>query len=119
MTSSFVTNRIKLPLILGCVGITLLSGCVQMQMPDPKVDKTVLWKDKPFIFPPSSSPATCYRVKQGDNLYQIAKSHGYDDYKQLADWNRLQVTRWDGQKPVYELYPGQVLRVTPANVTCY
>ncbi len=120
MTSSFVTNRIKLPLMLGYVGITLLSGCVQMQMPDPTLDnKNIQRKDKPVFFPPSPPPPTsCYRVKSGDTLFRVAVNHGHT-YQQLAEWNGLQPSRWDGQKPVYDLHPGQLLRVTSVNVTCY
>jgi len=51
-----------------------------------------------------------YVVQPGDNLYRIAKLHGCN-YKQLADCNGLQQSRWDGSNVVYDIKPGQRLQL--------
>ena len=68
---------------------------------------------KPAVAAPAAAPAPVvpeghYLVKKGDTLYSIALEHG-SDYREVAQWNNLtDPTR---------ILVGQVLRVTPPEVS--
>jgi lipoprotein NlpD len=55
--------------------------------------------------PPKPQAGARYVVKNGDTLYAIASRHGLD-FREVA--------RWNGIGRDYRIYPGQVLRLSPA-----
>lgn len=58
--------------------------------------------------PPQPQAGARYVVKSGDTLYSIASRHGLD-FRAVA--------RWNGIGRDYRIYPGQVLRLSPAGGT--
>ncbi len=102
-------------LVLGVINIGMLIGC-SIQPPrveDPTLGPYQVDTTTPIVLPSQS----CHQVKTGDNLYRIGLKYGAS-YEQLAKWNGLTVSRWDGDKPVYDLAPGQRLKVSSYAV-CY
>ena len=66
-----------------------------------------------LIFASSSlakNSSSCHKVMQGETLFSIAKSYGYQ-VKEIARWNNL--------SPPYTLERGQSLRVSPQIKSCW
>lgn len=80
--------------------LALLAGCGQ---------STVVTRkpvERPVARPQSGTPSVpSYTVQRGDTLYGIAFRHRLD-FKDVAEWN--------GIRPPYLIYPGQVLRLRAA-----
>jgi len=126
---SFINSTSLQWLVLGVINTGMLIGCSilpphsegskrkLLNVPNSiyNVPNSIYQIHTPISTDPSSQ--TCYQVKSGDNLYRIGKAYGIE-YQQLAKWNGLTVSRWDGNKPVYDLVPGQRLKVSSYAV-CY
>ena len=91
----------------GCVGVLglllLLAGCTaSWQAPlETRGDPP----SRPVVSgPPRPLRGDRYRVARGDTLYSIAWRAGLD-YRSLA--------RWNGIRPPYVIYPGQLLKLRP------
>ena len=81
-----------------------MSACAQRGAPAP-VDSVYRGKSI-FDFEPNSLNQATYQVKKGDTLYSIAFRAGVD-FKKLATENHI--------RPPYSIFPGQTLRLRPAN----
>ena len=83
--------------------LALLAGCGQ---------STVVTRkpvERPVARPQSGTPSVpSYTVQRGDTLYGIAFRHRLD-FKDVAEWN--------GIRPPYLVYPGQVLRLRTAGAS--
>ena len=78
-----------------CAGILALAGCS---------GRALTWE--PAEQPKAVyAPGTSYTVRSGDTLYSIA-------WRNRLDWRDL--ARWNGLADGGLIYPGQVLRLTPA-----
>jgi len=116
MLNSFINSTSLQWLVLGVINTGMLIGCT-ISPPRSAVPTLGQLSDPNSIYqihtpiPTYPSPQKCYQVKSGDNLYRIGLKYEVG-YEQLAKWNGLTVSRWDGNKPVYDLAPGQRLKVS-------
>jgi LysM repeat protein len=92
--------------------MVLLNGCTTTTTVSPGPDN--------FPYPlPTPSQTLCHQVQKGENLYRIGLHYG-QPYEKIAQWNGLHPSRQTpDSKPVYDLQPGQTLRVSPLAGTCY
>ena len=84
----------------------LLSGCSATSTRAPVIDRLPVQPSAQSVTQPKTPdwrPAS-YTVQKGDTLYSIALEHG-QDYKDLAEWNAIQVP--------YTIHIGQTLRMVP------
>ena len=89
------------------VTLVLLAGCTaSWRAPVETRGRTLSAPARPAVVPRAiPQPVVAadeYRVRRGDTLYQIAWSRGID-YREIA--------RWNGLRPPYRIYAGQVLRL--------
>ncbi|WP_457674843.1 peptidoglycan DD-metalloendopeptidase family protein [Thiolapillus sp.] len=77
----------------------MMTGCATHKVPDRKPQHATARSKAPI-----RKPGGYYRVRKGDSLYSIAWRAGLD-YRTLA--------RWNGLKPPYTIYPGQLIRLAP------
>ncbi len=73
--------------------------------PAPRVHHPV---PAPSVAAPRKLKASQYRVRRGDTLYSIAW-RANRDYRSLA--------RWNGIRPPYVIYPGQLIRLRPPDTS--
>ncbi|MEW9798464.1 peptidoglycan DD-metalloendopeptidase family protein [Alteromonas sp. CYL-A6] len=85
--------------IVACLTTTFISGCTSRHTPAP----VVLLNSQPEEESGGFTDDT-YTVAKGDTLFAIAWYTG-NDYRDIARYNKLSAP--------YNIYPGQVLRVTP------
>ena len=121
MIYSLCVTHTKLRLVLGLIGMVLLNGCTTPVSPVP--DNALYSSAPPYYYPPSPpmtfSQTVCHQVQKGENLYRIGLQYG-QPYEKIAQWNGLRPSRQTPDlKPVYDLQPGQKLRVSPNAGTCY
>lgn len=121
MIYSLCVTHIKLWLVLGLIGMVLLNGCTTTVSPVP--GNTLYSSAQPYYYPLTTptipSQTVCHQVQKGENLYRIGLHYGHS-YEEIAKWNGLRPSRQTpDSKPVYDLQPGQKLRVSPIEGTCY
>ncbi|HEY6985369.1 MAG TPA: peptidoglycan DD-metalloendopeptidase family protein [Rhodanobacteraceae bacterium] len=93
---------------LGFLVALALCGCAstgEAPVEDHSVNASPRPRSATTAGPRVAAPSGTYRVQRGDTLYSIAFRHGVD-YRELAEWNRIE--------PPYTIYPGRELRLSPA-----
>jgi lipoprotein NlpD len=86
-----------------CSAALLLAACGRSVVVQPNRGATT--PRTPVAPTRAASDRDSYRVMRGDTLYSIAFRHGVD-FRDLAGWN--------GIASPYTIWPGQVLRLSPA-----
>lgn len=99
----------KLPLRLLAIALCAVSGCARFE-PRVSVETTPVRPSR-TVAPaaatrPEAAAEDAYSVARGDTLYGIAFRHRVD-MRDLAAWNNIAAP--------YTIYPGQTLRLAPAN----
>lgn len=107
-------HRGRIAYIVGILSLGLFQGCSTGYAP--VTDRSMGARQ---IGVPVTAPATAsrpaplpnpgsYRVSRGDTLYSISWRYGLD-YREVARWNNLNER--------FQIFPGQVLRLSPASST--
>jgi LysM repeat protein len=122
MLKLFVSST-RLPWwMLGLIGIGVLEGCTVVSpvgnRPVTSDSTRTIMQASPSSVYYQTSPSyrsQCHQVNSGENLYRIGLSYGIS-YQQIARWNGLSVSRMDDNNPVYDLKPGQQLKLSESAV---